>query len=341
MLSVYEKAAELCRRDIPFVCAAIISNDGSTPRTSGSKMLITADGIFDTIGGGGMEGNVIKTAREKVMADGRAIIQSYDMSSSEAATAAFICGGICDVLLFKCGSEFLPVFEQAAEACAKGISAWLVYIIDDRGAGGRQFSLCLNLDGRELIGEYDGVDALPREILLSPLRTAVHGDHVDGIRYITDCVESAPVMYIFGGGHVSKEVAKIAVNVGFSVTIIDDREEFANNERFPDCRCMVVDFKNMPDLAVDKNSYVLIMTRGHAFDRGSLKWALGKELRYLGMIGSKSKRDATYKLLESEGYPMEKMLAVKCPIGLEIGAETPAEIAVSIMAEVIAERRRA
>ena len=339
MSSVFAKAAGLCRDGVPFVYAAIISQDGSTPRSAGSKMLITADGIFDTIGGGGMEGSVIANAREKVLRDGRPMILSYDMSSEEAATADFICGGRCDILLFRGEKEYLDVFEEAASAFAGGVPAWLFYIIDEAGVSGRPFSLCLNVDCRGLVGEYKGLDAFPRDILLSPLRTAVHGDHVDGVRYIADSVESAPMMYLFGGGHVSKEVAKLAVGVGFSVTVIDDREEFANSERFPDCRCAVVDFRNMPDFPADEKSYVIIMTRGHAFDREVLKWALGKELRYLGMIGSSSKRDSTYKLLESQGYPMEKMLKVKCPIGLTIGAETPAEIAVSIMAEVIQVRR--
>ncbi|MBP5166689.1 MAG: XdhC family protein [Oscillospiraceae bacterium] len=335
MISVYAKAAELCRAGVPFVYAAIISQDGSTPRSTGSKMLITADTIFDTIGGGGMEGSVISNAREKVLSDGKPMILSYDMTSEEAASADFICGGRCDILLFRGEDEYLSVFEEAASACSDGVPAWLFYIIDEDGVSGRPFSLCLNVDCRRLVGEYDGLNAFPRDILLSPLRTAVHGDHIDGVRYIADSVGSAPMMYIFGGGHVSKEVAKIAVGVGFSVTIVDDREEFANNERFPDCRCAVVDFKNMPDFPVDEKSYVVIMTRGHAFDREVLKWALGKELRYLGMIGSSSKRDSTYKLLETQGYSMEKMLRVKCPIGLSIGAETPAEIAVSIMAEII------
>ncbi|MBO4331001.1 MAG: XdhC family protein [Oscillospiraceae bacterium] len=339
MISVYAKAAELCREGVPFVYAAVISQDGSTPRGTGSKMLITADGIFDTVGGGGMEGSVISAAREKVLSDGMPLILSYDMSSEEAASADFICGGRCEILLFRGEKEYLEVFEEADAACSGGVPAWLFYIIDEAGAVGRPFCLCLNVDCRRLVGEYEGLGAFPRDILLSPLRTAVHGDHVDGVRYITDSVGSAPMMYIFGGGHVSKEVAKIAVGTGFSVTIIDDREEFANTARFPDCRCEVVDFNNMPDFPVDKTSYVVIMTRGHSFDREVLKWALGKELKYLGMIGSRSKRDSTYRLLQSQGYSMEKMLSVKCPIGLSIGAETPAEIAVSIMAEVIQVRR--
>lgn len=339
MNSLYRQAAELCRTKTPFACATIISQDGSTPRSAGSKMLVTADGIVATIGGGGMEGSVIKAAREQVLADRKPVVLFYDMSAKEAANADFICGGRCEVLIFYGHEDFLPVFEAADEALNGGIPAWLCYIIDSREQAEVPFSMCVNLNGEKLVGEVEENPHFSRNMLLSPLRTSVHGDYVDGVRYISQDVGSAPVLYIFGGGHVSKEVARLAVGVGFNVTVIDDREEYANNTRFPDCRCMVVDFNNMPDIQVDESSYLIIMTRGHSFDREVLKWALKKDVRYLGMIGSKSKRDTTYKKLEQEGFSMEKMLAVKCPIGLTIGAETPAEIAVSIMAEIIAERR--
>lgn len=339
MKSLYREAAELCRAKIPFACASIISQDGSTPRSTGSKMLITADGIAATIGGGGMEGSVIKTARERVLKDCRPTVLFYDMSASEAAASDFICGGRCEVLIFYGEEKFLPVFEAADEALNSGVPAWLCYVMDSREGTETPFSLCININSEKLVGEFEGEAGFPRELLLSPLRTSVHGDFVDGVRFIADAVGSAPMLYIFGGGHVSRETARIAAGVGFNVTVIDDREEYANRERFPDCRCIVADFENMPDIPVDENSYLVIMTRGHSFDREVLKWALKKDARYVGMIGSKSKRDTTYKKLEQEGYSMEKMLAVRCPIGLTIGAETPAEIAVSIMAEIIAERR--
>ena len=148
-------------------------------------------------------------------------------------------------------------------------------------------------------------------------------------------------MYLFGAGHVSCEVAKIAVNCGFNVSVIDDRADFCNADRFPGCNCIVIDsFEQMPNFPADGASYVIIMTRGHSYDKDVLRWALGKKPYYLGMIGSKSKRDALYrKLNEEEGFPMEQLQAVCCPIGLSIHAETPAEIAVSVMAEVIQHRR--
>ncbi len=341
MNSIYTKAASLCAENKPFVWASIISQDGSTPRSAGTKMLVMDEDIFATVGGGAMEGNVIKTAREKVMKDRLPLILNYDLGSTEAARSDFICGGCCEILLAYIEPSFKPVFEAAAEAEEAGLPAWLFYIIDENKNAAKPFSLCINVNCQRLVGDYEGDSHFKRDMLLSPVRVAIHGDSTEGLRYIVDDVGSAPKIYLFGGGHVSRELARLAVGAGFNVIVIDDRDEYANNIRFPDCRCVVIDdFTKLPDFPVDANSYVVIMTRGHSFDRDVLRWALNKESRYLGMIGSRSKRDTLYKALEKEGYSMAKMLNVKCPIGLTINAETPAEIAISIMAEIIAERRK-
>jgi xanthine dehydrogenase accessory factor len=341
MNSIYTKALALCESGRPFVWASIISQDGSTPRSAGSKMLITENETYATIGGGAMEGGVIKAAREQVMKNHLPLILNYDLSPSEAAASEFICGGCCEILLAYMEPVLKPVFEAAVEAEGSGLPAWLFYIIDERENSAKPFSLCININGDRLVGEYEGNSMFSRDMLFSPVRVSIHGDSVDGVRYIADDVGSAPKMYLFGAGHVSQEVAKIAAGIGFNVTVIDDRADYANNIRFPDCRCVVIDdFTHLPEFPVDGNSYVIIMTRGHSYDRDVLRWALTKNPRYLGMIGSRSKRDTTYKSLEQEGFSMEKMLAVKCPIGLTINAETPAEIAVSILAEVIMEKRK-
>ncbi len=340
MNSIFREAAALCAAQTPFVWASIISQNGSTPRSAGSKMIITADAILATIGGGGMEGEVIQCAREQVLADRKTRILYYDMSGTESATLGLVCGGTCEVLLAYGEAQYQEVFEAAADAELAGVPAWMCYVLDSKEGSEHPFQLLVNVDGKKLVGDFTENPNFSREMLLSPIRVAVHGDHVDGVRYIADDVGSAPRMYLFGAGHVSCEVAKIAVNTGFHVIVIDDRDEFANAQRFPDCEVVVIDsFEEMPDFPADRNSYIVIMTRGHAYDQDVLRWALKKEPFYLGMIGSKSKRDGLYQRLNKEGYPMEQLLAVKCPIGLTINAETPAEIAVSVMAEVISVRR--
>ncbi len=341
MNSIFSEAADLCAAGTPFVWASIISQDGSTPRSAGSRMLVLKDGIVSTIGGGGMEAGVMAMARDTVLKDRRPRIMHYDMSGTEAATAGLICGGVCEVLLAYMEPQYQNIMEAAAKAEEDGVPAWLFYILDENPGSDLPFQLCLNVGGERLVGSFRGNQNFVRQMLLNPIRVAIHGDMADGLRFIAQDVGSAPRMYLFGAGHVSCEVAKIAVNCGFNVTVVDDRADFCNSERFPGCRCEVIDsFEPMPDFPADGDSYVVIMTRGHSYDKDVLRWALGKKPFYLGMIGSKSKRDTLYrKLNEEEGFPMEQLRAVCCPIGLSIHAETPAEIAVSVMAEIIQHRR--
>jgi xanthine dehydrogenase accessory factor len=151
-----------------------------------------------------------------------------------------------------------------------------------------------------------------------------------------------PTLYIFGGGHVSGAVAQIAILAGFSITIVDDREAFANAERFPMAGELHTSYEEaFEKIQPNASSYLLIVTRGHKDDMRVLAWAVGTAARYIGMIGSKRKVISVYKALEKEGFAPEKFERVHAPVGLEIGALSPEEIAVSITAELIAVRRNA
>jgi xanthine dehydrogenase accessory factor len=151
-----------------------------------------------------------------------------------------------------------------------------------------------------------------------------------------------PTLYIFGAGHISLSISKMAKMVGFRVVVIDDRAEFANPERFPEAdQILAQDFSaTLPRLRIDDSSYIAIVTRGHQFDEKVLEWAVQTEARYIGMIGSKKKNEVVFAHLRSRGISREKLEQVHAPIGLDIGAETPEEIAVSIVAELIRIKRR-
>jgi xanthine dehydrogenase accessory factor len=151
------------------------------------------------------------------------------------------------------------------------------------------------------------------------------------------------LLYIFGAGHVAYNLYKVATTAGFDVTVIDDRESYANRERFPDAREVIADDFDAVTarLSPPEGSYIVIVTRGHRDDMRILRWAVDARARYLGMIGSKRKTISIYKELEKQGMPAAKFANVHAPVGLEIGAVTPEEIAVSIVAEMIAERRHA
>ena len=150
--------------------------------------------------------------------------------------------------------------------------------------------------------------------------------------------EDRPELYVFGAGHVGYFVAKMAYETGFKVHVIDDREKFASTERFGEGIDVIVD--NIPDwIAANKlpaTSYAVIVTRGHTYDLETLRALTESPLRYLGLIGSKAKVKRIYDKLREEGLDGERLKTVHAPIGLDIGAITPQEIAVSILAELIA-----
>jgi xanthine dehydrogenase accessory factor len=150
-----------------------------------------------------------------------------------------------------------------------------------------------------------------------------------------------PRAFIFGGGHVSKGISKIATLAGFSTSIIDNREAFANAERFPEAEATYAEeYEDVfPKLPVNSSSYIIIVTRGHRDDMRVLRWAVNTPARYIAMIGSKRKTIAVVHELEKEGISREAFEKVFAPMGLEIGAELPEEIAISVVAEMIAVRR--
>src|SRR5580658_5631658 len=150
-----------------------------------------------------------------------------------------------------------------------------------------------------------------------------------------------PRAYIFGGGHVSKSISKIANLAGFSTVIIDDREAFANPDRFPEADATYADeYESVfPKLSVTSSSYLIIVTRGHRDDMRVLRWAVSTPARYISMIGSKRKTISVIHELEKEGFARELFEKIFAPMGLEIGAESPEEIAISVVAEMIAARR--
>jgi xanthine dehydrogenase accessory factor len=150
-----------------------------------------------------------------------------------------------------------------------------------------------------------------------------------------------PTLYIFGGGHISLPLARMGKLLGFKIAVIDDRTEFANADRFPEADTILAeDFSRaFLKIKIDKSSYIVIVTHNHQYDDMVLEWAVGTKAKYIGMIGSKTKTKAVFAHLMTKGIAKEKLARVHAPIGLEINAQTPEEIAVSILAEIIMARR--
>jgi len=158
-----------------------------------------------------------------------------------------------------------------------------------------------------------------------------------------EAIVPQPHAFIFGAGHISKSLAKVTSLAGFGVSVIDNRESFASRERFPDVEEVVAgEYEEVfPQLNTNSSSYIIIVTRGHRDDMRVLRWAITTEARYIAMIGSRRKVIAVVREFEKEGVSRESFERIHAPMGLEIGAITPEEIAVSVAAEMIAVRRGA
>ena len=249
------------------------------------------------------------------------------------------------------------VFHAVGEALQRGESAALVTIIRTQGSTPQRVGakMVVFADGR-IVGTIGGGcyenDAFwkARETLRTRKPEVVRYELSDDIAeesglicggqmevYI-EPVEAAPQLYLVGAGHVAYHLGRAAATVGFHVHVLDDREKFASADRFPDAVEVAVD--SIPDwlekTTFPPNAYVVILTRGHRYDLDALRALVPRELRYLGLIGSRAKVARLYEALRGEGLSAAQMHMVHAPVGLDIGAVTPQEIAVSILAELIA-----
>ena len=163
------------------------------------------------------------------------------------------------------------------------------------------------------------------------------------LEVFVEAVLPVPRAFIFGAGHISKSLSKIATLAGFATVVVDDRESFANRERFPEAgEVHSGEYEEIfPRLAINETSYLIIVTRGHRDDMRILRLAAGTPARYIAMIGSRRKVLNVFRELEKEGIPREVLEKIHAPMGLDIGAISPEEIAVSVTAEMIAVRRNA
>ncbi len=309
----------------------IIDKNGSAPRLPGSKMVVEQDGtLHGTIGGGKLE----YTAHEKAKAvalGAQPLITEFDMRGSAMdGDADMVCGGIQIVLIERLTPDMAPMFERALTCFSGGAhGTWLV-------------DVCEPKNPKRTFIDLKAGDEAPEGIDFSPVMRArtTRLLYQDSRKIVVDPLPKSGTVVLFGGGHVSREVAELAAYLDFDVIVCDDREEFANKQRFPMAKAVhVVDFtRALTSIDTKEELYLLIITRGHSFDQVVLAQALTTDARYIGMIGSRKKRDIIYDNLRTEGHTDTDLARVHCPVGLSIGSETPKEIAVSIIAELVAAR---
>ncbi|RAK11848.1 xanthine dehydrogenase accessory factor [Halanaerobium saccharolyticum] len=170
---------------------------------------------------------------------------------------------------------------------------------------------------------------------------SIHLDQDNRLEIFLEPVVDQPHLTVFGAGHIAEPLVKICSLLDFTITVVDDREEFLNYDKFPTAdQLLLLDYEDyFADAKIKENDYLVIVTRGHQHDYQVLKNVINSEAAYLGMIGSSRKIETVYNQLRDDGIKESKLEAVHAPIGLDIGSETPAEIAVAIAAEIIAVRR--
>lgn len=327
----------------PLVQATILTHEGSTPRSAGSRMLLALDGapemhgsarggvaiVAGTVGGGLVEARVMASAA-RTMEDGQRSVEAFDLTGELTAGADMICGGRLRVFLERILPEDLPLFRSLAQALCQGL---------------RCLRLTPLVAGPSTLllpdGEQQGTMLSPALVQAAlsvgtDISAPVVLEHA-GRAFALEPWAAACPLFIFGAGHVSRPTALVAALAGFQVTVLDDRPEFANAERFPRATALVLEHFNncFSGLPAGPDAFVVIVTRGHVHDAGVLAQALRTRAGYIGMIGSHRKRDAVYRRLRGQGFTDEDLARVHCPVGLAIGAETPEEIAVSIVAELI------
>jgi len=313
---------------------------GSVPLRRQSRLLLCDDGTFSgTVGGGALEARVLEAARE-VIAAGEARVLEFDLAGEEAARAGMICGGQCAVLIEPVvPGEGEEAYALAARAEAEGAPLVLITVLQPEG-GVRK--LVMTPAGDWPVGpEEAALAAALRPLAEQALRAEQPQYVTEPVRAYVEPILPAPRVVIFGAGHIGAVLAHLAAVAGFRVVVVDDREEFANPDRFPTADEVLA--LSVPEafarLRVGSDSYLVSVTRGHAHDEEVMALGLSTPARYLGMIGSRRKVAAIFERLRERGFGDADLARIHAPIGLKIGAETVEEIAVSILAQLIAARR--
>ena len=319
------------------VLCTIIASSGSTPRGSGAKMAVFANGsTLGTVGGGAVEYESVRLA-QKALVERRAFTHGFNLSHNQTADIGMICGGQVVVYFQFFGggdTRAIAFFEAAAEQFAERKNTWLITQISEGGV--KQMGLYSREEGlRFLDDEIDEWDILP---LVRPHAVLKKGESA----YYVEPLTTAGYAYIFGGGHVAQELVPVIARVGFAPVVFEDRPDFARKELFPEAAETIVgSFTDIgARVSITPDDYVIIMTRGHQADFDVLRQALLTPATYVGVIGSRSKIATTNQRLIAAGIPETELSRIHAPIGLPILGETPAEIAISIAAELILHRAK-
>ena len=290
----------------PCYLVALIESEGSTPRTSGAYMLVGAKGLlYGTIGGGGMEYAAQQLAQQRLRCGGSSFVKTFDLSPA----AGMACGGSCQV------KEMGDLAEEALSAMKQRAPWWFLLPL----------------------GEGNALPQIKKDLQLAGRRGVIN---IDGCAYYAEQYDYDGSVYVFGAGHVARELVPLLCHLGFKCIVLDDRAEFADAAAFPKAEhVQQVDFTKLQEVcSLMAKDYAVVMTRGHVHDANVERYLLTTPVGYIGIMGSKNKAAMARAALLADGYSEQQLARVITPIGIDIGSETPAEIAVSVAAQLIQTR---
>ena len=342
--------AELAREGRPFALATVVRTQGSTPQVVGAKLVVTADDArgraAGTLGGGCVEADAILAARE-TLTDGGRSLRAYELTEDLAWNTGLVCGGTMWILAER-GDEALDgagrsMLDTLANAAAGGSPVAVVTHLARAGRSSSFVSRAFVAADGTVTGSLgdaalDGTAASAGVTQMrhgTPRLVAIDEEH----DLLIEPVTGRPRLAIAGGGHVALAIARQAMLLDFDVTIFEDRPEFANPDRFPGAAIVGGDVPAaIGAFEYGWNSFLVIATRGHKLDADCVLAAVKTDVRYIGLLGSRRKTVLIANMLKEEGISADRIAVIHAPVGLDLGGRTPAEIALSVMAEITAHR---
>lgn len=330
-------------QDEPAALATVVGRRGSVPMSGTARMLVCADGgLHGTVGGGCLEAEVYATGR-RLLQTGGARLETFHLNELPDGLGGHVCGGTVEILCraLRPTRATRALVARLLDGVRRRDRAVLIHGLPDRPGIDAAAGWALVSEGGGVLA--DGLapadDVLDRchEILRdgdAPVRLAGDGP------LLLEPLVPDPIAWIFGAGHCGRAIARMAGLAGFGVHVLDDRPAFLDEVPGAD-RAAVVDFASLGDLRLGADDYVIIVTRGHEHDLTVLRQLIAAPVAYLGMIGSRRKRILFERTLRAEDAREQDLSRLRSPIGLDIGADSPEEIAVAVLAEMIAVRRRA
>lgn len=343
---VYRELIKSLEENRPCVLATAIRTQGSTPQKVGTKLLVRDDGsTAGTIGGGCVEHDIQIEAMNLLMdKNSQPFVREYEMNEEMAAEQGLVCGGTMWFLIEPVWQPepYISYARQILDAYEGKPYLAIASLV--KSTSGISIQV-----GTKIIIESDGsqtgslgieaLDNLTASTAMSMMKEGIHHFMLrDKESEVFIEVFGTPLtLVVFGAGHIGKSLSRMTRLMGFRSIIVDDREDYANAENFPEAdEVLAMDFvESMKRLPLNPGAAVVVATRGHRHDYYVLKELIKYPVGYVGMVGSKRKQLLIYEELFAGGVPLEPLLKIKSPVGLNIGARTPEEIALSIMAEIL------